>query len=196
MTLKSFLRSLRFPLCFPQTLQLPGEGGLGPRSQMEQSGASSSTLGMTTDSPLRCCPPPVQGTLWWASVSVAWETQGHPPAPASSSPSPGRGGTTAQGAGRTRSLGRKCYPFLHLPAPLRPGFSQGSLLLASDFGGGGYRMGQRPMYEGWSVLLGPTPWLAEGHLTKTRGHAQVGVSLAQRVGTHPLSWCLDACVRV
>ena len=101
-------------------------------------------------------------------------------------------------AGWTRNLGRKCYPFLHFPAPFRPGFSQGSLLLAFDFGeGGGYRTGQTPTYEGWSVLSVPsTPWLAEGPPTKTRGHAQVGVSLAQRAGAHPLSWCLDGRVPV
>lgn len=97
-------------------------------------------------------------------------------------------------AGWARSLGRKCCPFLHFPDPFRPGSSQGSLL---DFGGGGgYRMGQTPACEGWRVLVGPTPWLAEGPPTKTRGHAQVGVSLAERAGAHPLSWCLDGRVRV
>ena len=175
----------------------PTARGGGPRAEVPDGGIGGvfQHFGHDHRLPLRCCPPPVQGALWWASVSVAWETQGHLPAPASSSPSPGQGGRTAQAAGRTRSLGRKWYPFLHLPAPFRPGFSQGSLLLASDFGGGGYRTSQGPMYEGWSVLLGPTPWLTEGSLTKTQGHAQVRVSLAQRAGTHPLSWCLDACVR-
>ena len=95
MTLKSFPRLLRFPLCFPQTLQLPGEGGLGLKSQMEESGASPGVLGMTTDFPLSFCSPPVQGTLWQVSVSVAWETQGHPPSLISSSWPPGQGGTTA-----------------------------------------------------------------------------------------------------
>lgn len=196
MTLKSFPRLLRFPLCFPQTLQLPGEGGLRLRSQMEESGASLGLPGMTTDFPLRCCSPPVQGTLWQVSVSVAWETQGHPPSLISSSPPPGQRGTTAPPQGGLGTWGGNAIPsftsLLHSdPAsPRAPSFWP--LEKEGDTG----RVRRQRMKKGGVSSVPPTPWLAEGPPTKTRGHAQVRVSLAQRAGAHPLSWCLDGRVPV
>ena len=158
MTLKSFPRLLRFPLCFPQTLQLPGEGGLGLRSQMEESGASPGLPGMTTDFPLRCCSPPVQGTLWQVSVSVAWETQGHPPS-LISSPPPGQGGTTAPPQGGLGTWGGNAIPsftsLLHSdPAsPRAPSFWPLTLEKEGDTG----RVRRQRMKGGVSSRSHPPP---------------------------------------
>lgn len=181
------------PLLPPEPPTARG-GGLGLRSQMQESGMSPGLLGMTTDFPVSCCPPPCSGDPVAGLCLSSLGNSGPPTFSGFFFPAPWARRAHSPAAGWARSLGRRCCPFLHFPDPFRPGSSQGPLL---DFGeGGGYRMGQTPAYEGWRVLVGPTPWLAEGPPTKTRGHAQVGVSLAQRAGAHPLSWCLDGRVRV